>query len=203
MSDHQTPTVLTDAQLLVWAVILEHRQQSQKRGINILLLPLPPCPTCDEAVHDVHASYDYEQPLGHGRYRYVAAPCGHNHTASDDSMERAYEHGRQMLDGIEIENRLGRGPHTDDIIKEAEARVGKPDEPHQQDAPSPTAKRFGRTLTERVIAAPAAARRRHALAFNAVGPVLAKHDRHLPFTVRQEIAEAVLAAIDNDAEATA
>ncbi|WP_097930918.1 MULTISPECIES: hypothetical protein [unclassified Streptomyces] len=44
---------------------------------------------------------------------------------------------------------------------------------------------------------PADARRRHALAFNAVGPVLTKHDRHLPLTVRQEIADAVLAAIDN------
>ncbi|MFJ9985339.1 hypothetical protein ACIQUD_15125 [Streptomyces globisporus] len=42
-----------------------------------------------------------------------------------------------------------------------------------------------------------AAARRRALAFNAVQPVLRKHDRHLPLTVRQEIADAVLAAIDN------
>ena len=39
--------------------------------------------------------------------------------------------------------------------------------------------------------------RRRALAFNAVQPVLAKHDRHLPLSVRQEIADAILAAIDN------
>ncbi|MEU0098210.1 hypothetical protein [Streptomyces sp. NPDC006267] len=43
----------------------------------------------------------------------------------------------------------------------------------------------------------AATRRRRALAFNAVQPVLAKHDRHLPLSIRQEIAEVVLAAIDN------
>ncbi|WP_329217380.1 hypothetical protein [Streptomyces microflavus] len=42
-----------------------------------------------------------------------------------------------------------------------------------------------------------AAHRRRALAFNAIGPALAKHDRHLPLSVRQEIADAVLAAIDN------
>lgn len=32
-----------------------------------------------------------------------------------------------MLDGIEDDGRQGRGPHAGDIIKEAEARVGKPD----------------------------------------------------------------------------
>lgn len=42
-----------------------------------------------------------------------------------------------------------------------------------------------------------AAARRRALAFNAVGPALTKHDRHLPLSIRQEIADAVLAAIDN------
>lgn len=50
---------------------------------------------------------------------------------------------------------------------------------------------------------PSVARRRRALAFNAVQPVLAKHDQHLPLSVRQEIADAVLAAVDKDAEATA
>lgn len=49
----------------------------------------------------------------------------------------------------------------------------------------------------------AAGRRRRALAFNAVQPVLAKHDRHLPLSIRQEIADAVLSAIDSDNGATA
>ena len=42
--------------------------------------------------------------------------------------------------------------------------------------------------------------RRFALAFNAIGPVLREHDRFVPLTVRREIAAAVLAAVDSDAE---
>lgn len=40
---------------------------------------------------------------------------------------------------------------------------------------------------------------RHALAFNAVGPVLFEHDAWLPLSIRKALAEAVLAAIDEPA----
>ncbi|WP_405548785.1 hypothetical protein [Streptomyces microflavus] len=126
MSDEQTPTVLTDAQLLAWAVTLEHRQQSQEHGINFLLLPLPPCPTCGEPVHEARATWTWEL-MGKGGCRLDALPCAHSHTASELAIERVYGHVRQMLDGIEDDGRQGRGPHAGDIIKEAEARVGKPD----------------------------------------------------------------------------
>ncbi|MFE2973320.1 hypothetical protein [Streptomyces sp. NPDC059258] len=53
-----------------------------------------------------------------------------------------------------------------------------------------------------VVADHAAMTRRRALAFNAVQPVLAKHDRHLPLSIRQEVADAVLAAVDGDTGAT-
>ncbi|MCX4792544.1 hypothetical protein OG369_42985 [Streptomyces sp. NBC_01221] len=43
------------------------------------------------------------------------------------------------------------------------------------------------------------AQRRLALAFNAIGSVLRKHDRFVPLSVRREVAAAVLAAVDNDA----
>lgn len=39
---------------------------------------------------------------------------------------------------------------------------------------------------------------RHALAFNAVGPVLFEHDAWLPLTIRKAVAEAVLEAIDEE-----
>ena len=44
------------------------------------------------------------------------------------------------------------------------------------------------------------AKRRHALACNAVGPALKAHDQWLPLSVRQAVAEAVLAAVDGAEE---
>lgn len=44
--------------------------------------------------------------------------------------------------------------------------------------------------------------RSFALAFNAIGPVLSKHDRFVPLTVRREIAAAVLAAFEADLDSS-
>ncbi|WP_329390145.1 hypothetical protein [Streptomyces sp. NBC_01716] len=44
--------------------------------------------------------------------------------------------------------------------------------------------------------------RRAALAFNAIAPALKAHDRWLPLSVRQAVAEAVLAAVDDGAPET-
>ncbi|TXS50144.1 hypothetical protein [Streptomyces sp. t39] len=44
------------------------------------------------------------------------------------------------------------------------------------------------------------AKRRRALAFNAVGPALKARDQWLPLSVRQAVADAVLAAVDTDEE---
>jgi hypothetical protein len=111
------PHPLTDADLLAWAVVLEYRRQQQQRGMKILLLSFPPCPTCGREAHEVKTWWTRE-PVRED-IRINIQPCGHAHWATFADVERIHHHLAAMLHSLEWEGR-----HIDAIMQEAQARVG-------------------------------------------------------------------------------
>ena len=121
---------LGDADLLAWAVVLGHRARQQRAGLQYLLMPFPPCPTCRAEVHTVNLrsldrSLDRKQAL-------TLQPCGHTRIANDRDMDRIRGHVDAMMDRLEQAD-TSRDPHvrgwtTGDVIREAKTRVGQPEQ---------------------------------------------------------------------------
>ncbi|MFD9463493.1 hypothetical protein [Streptomyces sp. NPDC060027] len=114
------PRPLTDAELLAWAVVIEYRQLQHISGITILLLPFPPCPTCQATVYEATAWW--QQDTLRNEVTLDLKPCGHSHTSSRADVERIYRHLGAMLQALET-----RLPTTDEIVQEARARAGEPE----------------------------------------------------------------------------
>lgn len=118
MTDTAEPRPLTDAELIAWAVVLGCRGMQRHSGVRLLLLPFPACPSCGEKVYDVE-----ESSVERGITRtaiLTLRPCGHIHTAEDFDLHRLHDHIGDMLAGLD------ERWNTDDIIREARARVGEP-----------------------------------------------------------------------------
>lgn len=111
------PPALTDADLLAWAVVLEHRRQQGRAGIQGLLLPFPPCPACGQAVTEATAWWEREPHCDD--VTIDMRPCGDAHHASIGDVQRIQPHLTAMLASLEDKPR-----HTDDIIREATQLVG-------------------------------------------------------------------------------
>ncbi|GGV36793.1 hypothetical protein GCM10010293_40260 [Streptomyces griseoflavus] len=127
---------LSDADLLAWAVVLAYRDQQERDGITILLLPFPPCPTCGETVHEAIASW-VREPLRE-EMTIDVRPCEHDHKATIADLERIHDHASEMLDSLRLDNRLPgeESRTTEQIVAEARARVGQP-EPTAMEAAEP------------------------------------------------------------------
>jgi hypothetical protein len=131
------PQPLSDADLLAWSVVLAYRGLQQKRGITILLLPFPPCPTCGGVV-DGAVSTTVERGI-EWHASLTLRPCGHVHTATDDDVHRILRHQGDMIEAMEDADNGRRQHdswlpkdrlwHTEDVIREARARTGAPQEP--------------------------------------------------------------------------
>ncbi|MGQ4343539.1 hypothetical protein [Streptomyces sp. SAS_275] len=228
MTDQPEPQQLTDAGLLAWAVVLGYREEQQRDGLSILGLPYPPCPTCRGEVHGV-TYWSLVDRLSDGG-RLAIRPCAHVHSFTEDDIERLHEHASEMVRVIRAaDDSLDPNVHrwtTDDIIREAQVRVGDP-EPEDTCRPVDIG---GETIRVRgtgeltdedrtaLAALVGAARRKmaaepppirqqlQAVAFNAVLPALEKHGEWLRLTARRTIANDVLTAIEElvdigDAEA--
>lgn len=124
------PQPLSDADLLAWSVVLAYRGLQQRRGITILLLPFPPCPTCGGVV-DGALSTTVERGI-EWHARLTLRPCGHIHTATDDGMHRVLAHQGDMLEAMEQADRSpfpdDRAWTTEDVIRNARDFVGAPQE---------------------------------------------------------------------------
>jgi predicted nucleic acid-binding Zn ribbon protein len=116
---------LSDADLIAWSVVLTHRAQQEHDGINMLVLPYPPCPTCGEAVHEAEqATYDR---ITKTDIHLTVRPCGHVHTTSDEDMHRLWLYIHEMVrdvasgyHGYAVEARKWT---TEEIVREARARA--------------------------------------------------------------------------------
>jgi hypothetical protein len=92
-------TPLTLTQLLPIIVHAEARQRQTKRG-SLLVCPCPPCPTCEaEPAEMVDAS---GPNIGLG-LRVLFKPCGHQFTADEQTVHRAWDAAETIVD--ERENR--------------------------------------------------------------------------------------------------
>lgn len=123
-----TDQILTDADLLAWAVIGEYRQRQRREGLTILLLPFPPCPTCGEAVYDAETA---TVERGIDRISTInMAPCGHAYTVTDDEIERVHRHAadlvRRMEDADRSHDHNAWVWTTGDVIREAQATFAPP-----------------------------------------------------------------------------
>ncbi|WP_097982839.1 hypothetical protein [Streptomyces sp. f150] len=149
------------------------------------------CPTADDTESDCHGGFDV----------CCTAPDTHQQL-----IPCSLAHCRQVHPAHSWEPQPGMSPVRCEGYSGDPAATWSP-EPCGRIVPHP-AHKFMRGRAARQCPGvelqldQSAIRRRRALAFNAVGPVLAKHDRHLPLSVRQEIADAVLAAIDGDTRVT-
>ncbi|MEU9470463.1 hypothetical protein AB0D78_28365 [Streptomyces avermitilis] len=129
------PRPLSDADLLAWAVVIGYRAQQQQRdGLRYVLLPYPPCPTCQAFVYAFDSWWAQDRLMR--RQTLAMRPCGHAHTADEAALERISEHIGDMLNILEEAEQRPPGERswtTDDVIRQAQARVGKP-EPAATDA---------------------------------------------------------------------
>ncbi|MFF7553603.1 hypothetical protein ACFZA9_12035 [Streptomyces olivaceus] len=107
---------LSTVDLLTWAVVLGYRDQQQRAGIRILLLPLPPCPACNARVLDGTASW--VRDIGREEVTISMRPCGHNHWVPLRAVEELQDHVVAMLGGLEY-----RMLTTAEIAREAHARL--------------------------------------------------------------------------------
>jgi hypothetical protein len=124
MSD---PRRLSDADLLAWAVVLEHRRRQTHQGLKVLLLAFPPCPTCKEPVAEAQTWW-VQDPI---RYDGVITmqPCGHSHSATAADMERIHDHASEMLDSLRHDaSDHVAGRSVEDLVREARARLGEPEQ---------------------------------------------------------------------------
>lgn len=127
MTDQPEPQQLNDADLLAWVVVLGYREQQQRDGLSILGLSYPPCPTCRGEVHGVTV-WSLVDRLSDGG-RLAIRPCGHVHSFTEYDIERLHEHASEMVRVIRAADD-SRDPNarrwvTDDIIREAQGRVGE------------------------------------------------------------------------------
>ncbi|MEF9521329.1 hypothetical protein [Streptomyces sp. RB13] len=175
MSD---PRRLSDADLLVWSVVLGYREQQKRDGIRVLLLPLPRCPACNTAVLEGAASW--VRDIGREEVTISMRPCGHKHWATLRAVEELQDHISAMLGSLKY-----RMITTDEIVREAHARLDQPEATEATDVPAPV-----EPWT-----------RLEARAFNAVQPALNEAGAWLPMSVRRKVARAVLAEILEPVEA--
>ncbi len=124
MTDQPVPQTLTDADLLAWTVVLGYRDQQRRRGLTLVLLPYPPCPTCSQAVDGI-TTYTI---LDQDEERITMHPCGHAHITTTAAAIRLHDHASSMIEALESADRTpgGHAWTTDDVIQEARARVGGP-----------------------------------------------------------------------------
>ncbi|MBZ6290437.1 hypothetical protein KVH30_02465 [Streptomyces olivaceus] len=130
---------LADADLIAWTVVLSHRARQQRDGVNILLQPYPPCPTCGEPVHEAK-SLTLDRPGSN--IQLTVEPCGHLHSSSDDHVRRLWLHLHEMMadvasgyHGYAVGTRAWT---TEEIVREAHARAaGTATEGDSYPAPAP------------------------------------------------------------------
>lgn len=138
MYDAPEAQPLTDADLLVWAVVLTHRSRQQRDGISILLLPYPPCPTCGEDVHGAEQATLVDRMTDN--IRLTMQPCGHVHTASEDCVHRLWSDIHEVVADVSdsYDGRLGRDRRwsTEDIVREARTRTASA--PSEEGATEPS-----------------------------------------------------------------
>lgn len=121
------PRPLSDADLLAWAVVLEHRRRQQHGGLKVLLMTFPPCPTCKETVTEAKTWW-VQDPIRYDGV-IIMKPCGHSHTATAADMERIHDHASEMLDRLRREAvDHGLAKSSDEIVCEARARLGEPEQ---------------------------------------------------------------------------
>lgn len=111
------PRPLSDADLLVWAVVLEHRRRQEHAGHRFMLLTFPPCPTCGEQVTQAHTWWTRD-PIQFDGFIDMQ-PCGHQHQAAAEDLERLHDHATEMLESLRHDVRS-----TEDLVQEAHARIG-------------------------------------------------------------------------------
>ena len=92
------PRELTVDELVPIAVALEHRRRQQRRGITLVLRPLPVCPDCGAAPEGLVTC---EEPFR--AERLVFRPCGHAFAGRVMDVYEAAERARGIVD--EEENR--------------------------------------------------------------------------------------------------
>ena len=203
------PQPLSDADLLAWSVVLAYRGLQQKRGLAILLLPFPPCPTCGGVVYGADSA-----TVERGIKRHASLtlrPCGHVHAADDGQMHRVLEHQGDMIEAMEQADR-GQFPDdqawtTQDVIRNARDCVGAS---QPTDGPESIPEASGGELAGRdgdggVQAGSGGAgwTQLEARAFNAVLPALRQAGEWLPLSARRAVAKAVLAELKPELAALA
>ncbi|MFE4420459.1 hypothetical protein [Streptomyces sp. NPDC056817] len=120
-----TAHLLSDADLLAWAVVMSYRARQERDGMKLLLLPYPPCPTCGAPVDEAkQVTLDRFVTLN---IRLTLWPCGHIHETGDEYMRRLWVHTHEMLSDVSSGYRghaqESRSWTTDEIVREARARV--------------------------------------------------------------------------------
>ncbi|MFD8545595.1 hypothetical protein [Streptomyces sp. NPDC059649] len=129
---------ISDADLLTFAVIGEHRARQHRQGISTLLFPFPPCPTCGAQVHELGVS---GMPIATGQTM-TLRPCLHRYRITEDAMLHI---GRPAWDMLEDLERHGITGTPVDIAAEARARLGEkpantvPDDLREPDNPAASA----------------------------------------------------------------
>lgn len=118
-----TDCLLSDADLLAWAVVPSHRARQARDDIP--LLPYPPCPTCGAPVDEAgQVTGDRFAALN---IRLTLQPCGHIHETGDDYVRRLWVHIHEMLcdvsSGYRGHAQEARAWTTEDVVREARTRI--------------------------------------------------------------------------------
>lgn len=113
MTDQTTPT-LSDADLFAWAVVCAYQSRQAAEGIRLLLIPFPPCPTCQQTVTEVFQTHPLEV-TGPDRIRLTMKPCGHAHALGDEALDRIQGAAEAVLRRMEADGSW----NTDKVIEYA------------------------------------------------------------------------------------
>lgn len=124
------PHRLSDADLLAWEVVLGYREQQQRDGMRLLLLPFPPCPTCTAIVREGTVSWVRE--VTREEVTIDLRPCGHSHWAPLRAVEDLQDHVAAMSEALR--HRLMT---VEEIVSEAHARLGQPETVRSVPKPTP------------------------------------------------------------------
>ncbi|MFC8065458.1 hypothetical protein [Streptomyces sp. NPDC057293] len=126
------PHRLSDVDLLVWAVILRYRERLRARRNQHILPSYPPCPTCGADVSRV----DFQEVFETSNCWLVMQLCGHDYAVDGDQVDRIQRHVSDLLwdlsqaDAGQLLRASwlpdGRSWTTDDLAREARARLGQP-----------------------------------------------------------------------------
>ncbi|GHB55812.1 hypothetical protein GCM10010331_49590 [Streptomyces xanthochromogenes] len=208
MNDQPDTRRLTDDELLKVLVAVERRREHEEYGVALLLYPWPPCVVCQQPVQDVTVREDH---LNLSLMSIRQDPCGHIVTFSELRLAALTDRAQMVTRTVtDLEQRVDSTRTTLDnpstsafpavqgrcpACRGASLFVGSGGyiTCARLECPEPDA---ATTLLERRtedIAAGADTRRR-ALARNAVAPVLNAPGQWLPLSVREAVADAVLAA---------